>query len=284
MIHKFRVEPFDLRLCVTCGQTFRWSLAEGVWNGVDGDAWFQVSPDWTVESNLPDARFRRLFRLDEDLNATCTEILERAPELGPYLASNSGLRMINATDPNEVLFSFLCTANNHVARITPMVQKLATYGEKFLGTDFFRFPSSIRIGEIEERELRLQGFGYRAKSIPEVARQLVDRGAGWLDGLRSSSYEVARKELLRLPSVGPKLADCIALFGLGFGEAVPVDTHIWQLACKLYFPEWAGVAITGKRYDAVAETLRGRLGSLSGMAHQYLFVDNLQNWRQRKRG
>lgn len=283
MNYTFQVEPFDLQLCVTCGQTFRWSLAEGVWSGVDGDAWFRVNPDWTAESNHPEARFRALFRLDEDLNETCRSILERAPELGPYLASNSGLRMVNATDANEVLFSFLCTANNHVARITPMVQKLASYGEVFPGTEHFRFPSATRIGEIQESELRERGFGYRAKSIPEVARQLGDRGAGWLDGLRGETYEDARSELLKLPSVGPKLADCIALFGLGFGESVPVDTHIWQLACRLYFPEWTGLAVTEKRYQAVAAALRDRLGSLSGIAHQYLFVDNLQNWRQRKR-
>jgi len=69
---------------------------------------------------------------------------------------------------------------------------------------------------------------------------------GWLDGLRNpespslgcvaqtggdmkaggrEGYRDAHERLLELQGVGPKVADCICLFGLGWGEAVPVDTH-----------------------------------------------------------
>jgi len=73
-----------------------------------------------------------------------------------------------------------------------------------------------------------------------------DRPKGWLDGLRNpespslgclaktagdmkvggrEGYRAAHEQLLELQGVGPKVADCICLFGLGWGEAVPVDTH-----------------------------------------------------------
>ena len=74
-----------------------------------------------------------------------------------------------------------------------------------------------------------------------------ERDGGWLDSLRnpeSSSfghndptllgnkleggrpgYREAHGQLLELQGVGPKVADCVCLMGLGWGEAVPVDTH-----------------------------------------------------------
>jgi len=85
-----------------------------------------------------------------------------------------------------------------------------------------------------------------------------------------------------MKGIGPKLADCICLFGLDHQEAVPVDTHIWQAMCRLYFPQWSGTALTEKRYYEASDFFRDRLGDLAGWAHQYLFYDNVLNWRSRR--
>ena len=87
---------------------------------------------------------------------------------------------------------------------------------------------------------------------------------------------------MRIDGVGPKLADCIALFGLHFTEAVPVDTHIWQQIVRLYRPEWKNASLTGKRYKEAGDLLRERFGILAGWAQQILFYDNLLNWRSRR--
>lgn len=98
-----------------------------------------------------------------------------------------------------------------------------------------------------EAHLRQLGFGYRAKYLHQTAVIVAkERGNGWLDSLRNpespvlgfkpstagellpggrKGYCAAHKELLALQGVGPKVADCICLMGLGWGEAVPVDTH-----------------------------------------------------------
>ena len=98
-----------------------------------------------------------------------------------------------------------------------------------------------------ENTLRQLGFGYRARYLYETAVMVTkEHDLGWLDGLRNpespvlgrkissagemllggrEGYRAAHAELLTLQGVGPKVADCICLMGLGWGEAVPVDTH-----------------------------------------------------------
>jgi N-glycosylase/DNA lyase len=205
--------------------------------------------------------------------------------LSPYVGALRGLRQMRPSCPREVLFSFLCTANNNLARILPMVRHLGGYGEAMEqvgGRVLRRFPTFERLAEVDEVELRHAGFGYRARTIPAVARQILSRGEGWWRGLAALGYEELHAELVSLASVGPKLADCIALFGFHCDEAAPMDTHLWQACCRHYFPEWAGKPLTDHRYRVAAKFLRHRFGSLTGWAHQYLFYDNLLNWRARR--
>lgn len=98
-----------------------------------------------------------------------------------------------------------------------------------------------------EAHLRQLGFGYRAKYLHQTALMISeDHDEAWLDSLRNpespalgfkastagemlaegrDGYRIAHEQLLSLQGVGPKVADCVCLMGLGWGEAVPVDTH-----------------------------------------------------------
>lgn len=144
------------------------------------------------------------------------------------------------------------------------------------------FPSIDRIADTSESHFRNLGFGYRGASIPRVAAILASNGGDrYLDDLANGDYVHARNELVSLPGVGKKLADCICLFALDFGEAVPVDTHIWQVLTRLYYPDWAGTSLTDKKYEAAAGAFRDRFGDLAGAAHQFLFVDNMERYRER---
>lgn len=110
----------------------------------------------------------------------------------------------------------------------------------------FPTPSSLTDPKVEQH-LRRLGFGYRAKYLHQTAVMIVEeRGEGWLDNLRNpespkfgdvahqagamreagrQGYRDAHEALCGLQGVGPKVADCVCLMGLGWGEAVPVDTH-----------------------------------------------------------
>jgi len=159
-----------------------------------------------------------------------------------------------------------------------MVRSLAEFGESFVQGPLVlkRFPTLNQIAEIEERELRERGFGYRARTIPSIARQVLSRGGqAWLAQLRAAPYADAVRSLEELDGVGPKLADCICLFALHHKSAVPIDTHIYQAAQRLYFPQYRGMPLTLRRYREIGEYLRSKFGNLAGWAQQYLFYDNL---------
>lgn len=264
-------------------------MAANLWMGVDGPHWFRVSVDnerYHVKSNATREDFSRLFRLSSKLSEIESQIIRNGPELSPFIAQLPGLRLLRPWSATEMVFCFLCTPNNHLSRITQMVRSLSAMGnpiEEVEGLVIHEFPSVETIAAIEEHELRSRGFGYRATTIPNVAKQVIERGGSpWLESLRTAPFADARSSLMGLKGIGPKLADCMALFALHHTEAVPVDTHLWQAAVRLYFPEWNGKSLTSARYDLIGEHLRGRFGELAGWAHQYLFYDNLLNWRSRR--
>lgn len=38
--------------------------------------------------------------------------------------------------------------------------------------------------------------------------------------------------------IGPKVAACVALFSLDKHEAIPVDTHVWQVCVDVWGLHW----------------------------------------------
>lgn len=275
-------EPIDLEACLTSGQVFRWRKQADRWVGVDGEHALSIRMESPLELDVhgSEAAVASLFRLDWSYGDVIGDLLELGPELAPLAAASRGLRMMRPSCPRETLFSFLCTSNNHITRITQMVAKLAAFGEPLPGSGETRFPSLERLAAIPESELRTLGFGYRAATIPRVAAQILGQGGDrWLSELRSARYEAAYAEMLALSGVGPKLADCICLYALDKTEAAPIDTHVWQASTRLYFPQWSGQTMTDVKRRAVGDFLRGRFGVLAGLAQQMLFYGNLSGQR-----
>ena len=75
----------------------------------------------------------------------------------------------------------------------------------------------------------------------------------------------ARAELLKLPGVGPKIADCVLLFAYGFQAAFPVDVWVMKALRQLYFPRRRP---SRPRLHRFTQT---HFGCNAGYAQQYLF-------------
>ncbi len=269
---------------------FRWEKAgESKLFGVDGANWYEVECDphrLSIETNATREDFVSLFRLDESVEEYTTKILLIAPEMAPFVAAFPGLRVMKPSDAVEEAVCFLCTANNNLKRILGMVRHLSNMGAKMEGgREVHRIPELEQIASLPEERLRALGFGYRARTIPDIARQMVARGGReWLESLRKDKYPNAHVALMEINGIGPKLADCICLFALHHTEAVPVDTHLWQATVRNYFPQWGGKSLTQGRYQEIGDYYRSRFGKLAGWAHQYLFYDNMKNWRTYQKG
>jgi N-glycosylase/DNA lyase len=130
-----------------------------------------------------------------------------------------------------------------------------------------------------------------------------EKGLDWLEGLRNpekpmlgkkwrkagelveggrAGYREAHEALLELQGVGPKVADCVALMGLGWGEAVPVDTHVWQIAQRDYkFGKGKHASLTKATYDAIGNKFRSLWGDEAGWAHSVLFTADLRAFSDR---
>ena len=103
------------------------------------------------------------------------------------------------------------------------------------------FPTLRTISRAPEEELTACGLGYRAGYLRRSAQSLGAQGRPReaLEALRSLPRAEAEKKLQRLPGVGPKVAACVALYGLGFHDAVPVDVHVARVAESFAPPEMA---------------------------------------------
>uniref|UniRef100_A0A8B9QJS3 DNA-(apurinic or apyrimidinic site) lyase n=1 Tax=Apteryx owenii TaxID=8824 RepID=A0A8B9QJS3_APTOW len=127
----------------------------------------------------------------------------------------------------------------------------------------FPAPQALAGTPDAEDQLRALGFGYRAKFVSQSARAIAERlGAEGLRQLRAVPYAEARKVLCSLPGVGAKVADCVCLMALDKAEAVPVDTHVWQIARQHY----ALQGLTHSPSLSAGDFFRGLWGSYAGWA------------------
>ncbi|KAG8734460.1 8-oxoguanine glycosylase ogg1 [Ceratobasidium sp. 423] len=135
-----------------------------------------------------------------------------------------------------------------------------------------------------EAKLRELGFGYRAKYIQKTAAMLSEKHEDPMKALldlRQLSTSEARTRLLEFHGVGPKVADCILLMSLDKTEVVPVDTHVQQIATKMYGFRSQGKqpkAMNPRLYSEIASKFTDTWGPYAGWAHSVLFTADLKSF------
>ncbi|XP_062101508.1 N-glycosylase/DNA lyase OGG1 [Humulus lupulus] len=284
----------SLPLTFPTGQTFRWKQTGPLqYTGAVGPHLVSLKHLTNGDvsyclhrTSSPSSEAEALVALRDFLNvgiclSDVWEVFSASDSRFAELAGHLGGARVLRQDPLECLMQFLCSSNNNIQRITKMVNFISSLGN-YLGTiegfEFHEFPSLERLSTVAEQELREAGFGYRAKYITGTVKALQSKHGGgveWLLSLRKVDLDEAIDALLTLPGVGPKVAACIALFSLDQHHAIPVDTHVWQIATRHLLPELAGARLTPKLCSRVAEAFVNKYGKYAGWAQTLLFIAEL---------
>jgi N-glycosylase/DNA lyase len=307
-ILKAPLGELNLSLTLRSGQCFRWKKRllkneAGLesWVGIIGHQIISLSQD--IEKGIihysfegkqensikkrkidEESLLRDYFQLDINLTSLYESWSLKDPNFKEVSSRFPGVRVLRQ-DPVENLISFICSSCNNIPRITSMIDKICISFGQLLTTDeefgdIYSFPSLESLAS-EEASITLSklGLGFRAKYITSSARMILKNDISSLKqlSLESTSFLEARTELMKLPGVGRKVSDCVCLFSLNKKEAVPVDTHVYQIACKYYmkYLNPKKKSLSEKDYEVVANFFRDIHGSYAGWAHSVLFTAHI---------
>ncbi len=190
-----------------------------------------------------------IFDLDFNLDKFY-KYLDGHGELAEMSKFCNGLRLFLAPNPFECIISSICSANNSIKRWTKSISDIKQkWGNNHNG--FYTFPEISTFKDLfldDEEEFELTntddifkcknnlkscGVGYRApymRKASELFTLEMD-----LSEISKMSYDEAFETILKVPGVGPKVADCILLYGFNFREAFPSDVWIKRIVSYLYF-------------------------------------------------
>lgn len=262
------IHDLNLTHIFECGQCFRWVPADdgtGDYVGAAGRYAARVSIEngkagersLVIESTGGDERFwRYYFDLDTDYSEIKKTLICNDPRIEPAVEYGYGIRILNQ-DLFETIISFIISQNNNIPRIRKNIESICSkYGDKIgeaFGREWYAFPSPEALAAADVDDLMELRLGYRAGYI---------KAAG--ERFKTCTQPTCREEILEYLGIGPKVANCIMLFGLRCTEAFPVDTWVKHIMNDMYgFDE--------KNVKGMTLFAEDRFGSYAGYAQQYLF-------------
>ena len=269
---KLKVNPddFNLEQIFECGQCFRWERFTGTgfalhsYIGTAGGRVAVLSLDGdelTVDELLikddadsSETFWREYLDLDRDYGAIKKKVAAGSDVMEDVISYGSGIRILKQ-DPWEATLSFIISQNNNIPRIKKNIRELSElFGEKigeYEGTVWHDVPSPEVLAELTVEDLAPVKLGYRARYIIESAGTLKEKGEA-----------VLREDLDSLCGVGPKVANCIRLFGLQQFDSFPIDVWI-----KRFMTDVLRISDVKKMHEYADE----HFGIYGGIAQQYMF-------------
>ncbi len=260
-----------------CGQCFRWDESDGGFIGIAHGRAVLVkqTENGNVEIyNTTKKDFNDIWCDYFDFNTDYGAIkntLSSDDSLKKAIKFGGGIRILNQ-EPFECLISFIISTQNSIPRIKKIIAKMSElFGEKieFNGKTYYAFPTCEALAQLNESDLAPLKVGYRAEYILDASKK-VKNGEVDLNSLFDTDIQGARKELLKIKGVGPKVADCVLLFSLKKHGAFPIDVWIGRIMRSLYLGENATM-------KEILKFSSEKFSDYAGFAQQYLFYYAREN-------
>lgn len=264
------VKDFNLTHTFDCGQCFRWIRQEnGSYRGIAGGRLVNVSydNDTLCITNSSEQDFIEMWYEYFDLGTDYSKIksiLEQDEIMKEAIKTGWGIRLLKQ-DFWEMLISFIISANNMIPRIMKTVDSLSALRGKCIDPEMnaYSFPEVNALAEMSLEEIQQCRAGFRCKYIHQTSAMMAQETVT-VQRLKDMDTAMARKELMKLPGVGPKVADCILLFsGLKY-DVFPIDVWVKRVMEELYLKKESSL-------KEIQEFADGHFGNLTGYAQQYLF-------------
>ncbi len=209
--------------------------------------------------------------LDDDLRPFYA-LVEDDPVLSASIERNFGAKSKASFSMFDGIIDVICAQNTAFRRLYAMRANLAAaFGDPFAisGRDYHASPTPEQLAGASLAAIRACRVGYRDRYIKGVAEAVV--GGFDLEALKRAPREEARRELMKLPGVGPYTADLGLIIGGRRQDALFLDVFIREALRQFYF---GGEAITDAALLRFAED---KWGPYRGYAALYL-TTNTDVW------
>ena len=261
---------FNAKHIIECGQVFRYKITDFGYEvySLNHKASVYCQKDTTI-IKCDDAKY---FINYFDLNTNYAKIklqLQHDLLVKQAIQLGRGIRILKQ-DPLETIIGFIISANNNLGRIKNTMQAISeSYGTNM--GNYYAFPTIEQLNTIPKEFFKSAGAGYRDQYLVNAIKQ-VKNGFDLQKVYLLPTKQVSNY-LQQLAGVGPKVADCIMLYGYGITDSFPTDTWIK----KVYY-DYHPTALSKKvSATKMREFFVGRFGDLSGYAQQYLFYGKREN-------
>lgn len=259
------ITNFDLSQTLDCGQCFRWEKINETYHGVafGKDVYITQKNNELIFENVSKEEFQNTWVDYFDLSTSYSKIWDNINYKNSFLIDAykyaPGIRILKQ-DPWETLCSFIISQNNNIPRIKKIISRLCTtFGEKIQNSNEFSFPSAYTLSLLNEKELFPIKAGFRSKYILDAAKK-VSSGEINLNSIFNMTHSTASETLMKIHGVGPKVSECVLLYGFHKLDAFPIDVWIKKVM-DFYFPECSHKVF----------------GEYAGVAQQYLYYYSRMN-------
>jgi N-glycosylase/DNA lyase len=266
-MQKLSVENFNLGLTLESGQFFRYkkfSDYSGVYLVNSGDNVFSIHQhnDSLVYDGVDNKFIRQFFGLNDNYTKI-VKAISKDSTMKQLTKQYAGLRLMRQ-DPWECMMSYVCSSASNIPKIQMNVELLSqTFGSpvRVAGYVSHSFPEVGAVNHLPK--IKACKTGFRADYLYKLNKLMTPKK---LEHLTNMEYQDAHNILTQLPGIGPKVADCVALFSLGHTNAFPVDVWIKRIMEKEYFN---GKSVPN---DAIKEFAQDYFEPYAGYAELFLYM------------